>query len=300
MVDPLTSVVALLQPQMANFSIVTGAGRWGIARCEFGEPVYGILLEGRTRLWTEGAEPLELIAGDFVLIPSMPKFTMTSMDPPTDDQIKFEPVRLPDGELRNGSLTAAPDVRLLIGFCKSGSANTALLLSLLPTQIHVRGDPRLSALVQLVIDEAQVQRPAREFVLEKLLELLFVEALRSSKSAVSAPGLLRGLADSRLAAALRCMHESPHASWTMARLAKESALSRSTFFERFTSAVGVAPMAYLLTWRMILAKSLLQKKLSISAVAARVGYSSASAFTVAFTRHYGQPPGKYAASVTAS
>lgn len=298
MMDPITSIVALLQPKMAHFSVVTGAGRWGIARCEFGEPVYGIVLEGRVRLFTEGAEALELVAGDFVLIPCMPKFTMTSIAPPADDQIKFEPVRLPDGELRNGSLTELPDVRLLIGFCKSDSTDQTLLLSLLPAQLHVRGDSRLSALVQLVIDEARAQRHAREFVMEKLLDLIFVEALRSTMNAVNAPGLLRGLADTRLAAAIRCMHESPHTSWTMALLAKEAALSRSTFFERFNSAMGISPMAYLYSLRMALAKNLLRNKTSITQVATSVGYSSASTFTVAFTRYVGRPPGQYLVDAT--
>jgi AraC-like DNA-binding protein len=286
--------VTLLQPQMSYFSIVTGAGRWGIERCEFTEPIYGIMLEGKARLWTEETGQIELEAGDFVLIPSMPKFRMTSFDPPAEDEIQLEPARVPNGELRNGSLSEPADVHFLIGFCKLTTSDASLLLSLLPKLVHVRGDPRLSALVQLVIDEASVQRPAREVVLERLLELLFIEALRTATTAVESPGLLRGLSDTRLAVAIRCIHESPEEHWTMARLAKESALSRSAFFERFNSALGVTPMDYLLAWRMALAKNMLREKTSISEVAVRVGYSSASAFTVAFIRHVGKPPGQYA------
>jgi AraC-like DNA-binding protein len=81
----------------------------------------------------------------------------------------------------------------------------------------------------------------------------------------------------------------------VADLAREAALSRSTFFERFSRTVGVAPMAYLLTWRMALAQDLLRRGAgSIAEVAERVGYSSASTFTVAFARHVGEPPGRYA------
>jgi AraC-like DNA-binding protein len=57
----------------------------------------------------------------------------------------------------------------------------------------------------------------------------------------------------------------------------------------------MAPMAYLLTWRMALAQDLLRRgTASIADVAERVGYSSASTFTVAFARHVGQPPARYA------
>jgi AraC-like DNA-binding protein len=59
--------------------------------------------------------------------------------------------------------------------------------------------------------------------------------------------------------------------------------------------VGLAPMEYLLAWRMALAKKLLrQKENAVADVAERVGYSSASTFTVAFTRYVGLPPARYA------
>jgi AraC-like DNA-binding protein len=91
------------------------------------------------------------------------------------------------------------------------------------------------------------------------------------------------------------MHDSMARPWTVAQLAKEAALSRSAFFERFSRAVGVAPMAYLLAWRMALAKNLLRRKEGgVAEVAERVGYGSASAFSVAFTRHVGLPPTRYA------
>lgn len=97
------------------------------------------------------------------------------------------------------------------------------------------------------------------------------------------------------------MHEMPTRSWTVAQLAREAALSRSAFFERFSRTVGITPMEYLLAWRMALAKKLLRRKeLSIAEVAERAGYSSASTFSVAFTRHVGLPPARYAREQTMS
>ena len=89
--------------------------------------------------------------------------------------------------------------------------------------------------------------------------------------------------------------ERPTHDWSVAELAKEAALSRSTFFERFGRTVGVAPMEYLLAWRMALAKDLLRRNAGgVAEIAERVGYRSASTFSAAFSRHVGRSPTQYA------
>ncbi len=161
--------------------------------------------------------------------------------------------------------------------------------------MHVQGSERLPLLVGLVREETQEQRPGRDLVLARLVEVLLIEALRAAPAQLAGPGLLRGLADKRLAAAIRQMHGDPARAWTVEQLARKSALSRSAFFDRFTRTVGLAPMEYLVAWRMALAKDLLrQQTLAIAEVAQRVGYGSASTFSTAFSRHVGQPPGRYA------
>jgi AraC-like DNA-binding protein len=295
MIDPLAEVVTLLQPGAAFTKIVSGAGPWRVRRSEAGRPFYCVILDGSCRLAVDGDEPITLRAGDFVLIPSAYGFAISSLDPATTDDTNTSPVALPDGEFRLGMQSRPPEVRLLIGYCVFGSPDAALLVSLLPQLVHVSGEKRLATLVQLVGEESRELRPARDVILARLLEVLLIEALRSTAGTVASPGLLRGLADARLAAAIRRMHESPTRTWTVAQLAKEAALSRSAFFERFSRAVGVAPMEYLLAWRMALAKNLLRRKEGgVAEVAKRVGYSSASTFSVAFTRHVGQPPTHYA------
>lgn len=294
-VDPLAEVVTLLQPAVRFSKVVSGAGRWKVRRAEFGQTFYCAILEGSTQLSVDGQDPVVLRAGDFVLIPSAHGFTMSSAEAMTSKDNDALPVMLPNGEFRVGMQNVPHDVRLLVGHCIFGSPDAALLVSLLPQLVLVRGEQRLSTLVQLVGDESRAQRPARDVVLAHLLEVLLIEALRSNTGTATSPGLLRGLGDERLALAIRRMHESPTTAWTVMQLAKEAALSRSAFFERFRRAVGVAPMAYLLTWRMALAKKLLlQKDSGIADVAERVGYSSASTFSVAFTRHVGLAPTRYA------
>jgi transcriptional regulator GlxA family with amidase domain len=94
---------------------------------------------------------------------------------------------------------------------------------------------------------------------------------------ITAPGLLRGLANARLAPAIRQMHGQIARSWTVAQLAKTAVLSRSAFFERFTHTVGLPPMEYLLAWCMAVAKDLLRRhEFGLDEVAERVAYSSAS------------------------
>jgi AraC-like DNA-binding protein len=294
MIDPLAEVVTLLRPSAPFSKLVSGAGRWSVRRAEAGRPFYCVVLDGASRLAVDGREPMILEKGDFVLIPSAFDFTASSLEPPRGKR-ETAHVALADGEVRHGNSSGPPDVRMLVGYCVFASPDASLLVSLLPQLMHVRGEQRLSTLVELVREESRERRPAREVILARLLEVLLIEALRSTAGTAASPGLLRGLVDERLAVAIRRMHESPTKAWTVAQLAKEAALSRSAFFERFSRAVGVAPIEYLLGWRMALAKDLLRrKKVTVAEVAEQVGYSSASTFSVAFTRHVGLPPTHYA------
>lgn len=300
MVDPLAEVVSLLQPAARFAKQVVGAGAWRIRRSDAGQPFYCVVLEGGCRLALGKDEPVELQAGDFVLIPAAFGVAMSSLVPPIGAADSM-PVEVGQGLFRIGAQQGPTDLRILAGHCSFGSPDAALLVPLLPQLVHVRGEQRLATLVQLVSDETRGQRPAREVVLARLLEVLLIEALRSAAGTAASPGLVRGLADARLAAAIRAMHEAPTRAWTVAELAREAALSRSTFFERFSRTVGLAPMEYLLAWRMALAKDLLRRrKAGVAEIAERVGYGSASTFSVAFTRHVGQSPTQYARGLAAA
>jgi AraC-like DNA-binding protein len=296
MVDPLSEVISLLQPGTVFSKGISGAGRWGVRYSAFGQPSFCAVLEGSCRLAVDGQEPITLQAGDFVLLPATPGLTLSGFQPvrpkKVDPRIEASEA---SGEVRHGTQDGRPDVRLLGGYFVFGSPDAALLVSLLPQQIHIRGEPRLEKLVQWVKEEARDERAGRELVLARLVEVLLIEALRSTTGASASAGLLRGLADTRLARSLRQMHERPSHAWTVEQLAQEAALSRSAYFERFTRAVGIPPMEYLLSWRMALAKKLLRSRdRGLGEVAELVGYSSASTFSTAFSRHVGQPPGRFA------
>lgn len=294
MIDPLAEVVSLLKPSARFSKVVSGAGQWRVSRSDAGQPFYCVILEGGACFTVNSNAPIELQSGDFVLVPSADSTAMASLIPPSPE-VKTQPVALGAGEFRVGTPDIPPELRMVVGHCDFESPDAALLVSLLPQLVHIRGEHRLGMLVKLVGEESRAQRPAREEVLSRLLEVLLIEALRSTSGTEASPGLVRGLADSRIASAIRAMHEQSARSWSVAELAQEAALSRSAFFERFNRTVGVSPIAYLLAWRMALAKQMLRQTQSrIADVAERVGYSSASTFSVAFTRHVGVPPSEYA------
>jgi len=299
MTDPLTDVIALLQPRTVFSKRISGAGRWGVRYSPFGQPSFCAVLEGGCRLAVDRHAPITLEAGDFVLLPATPGFTLSGFEPVTPQHLDPAAAPSPSGEVRHGTRGGRPDVRLLGGYFVFGSPDASLLVSLLPAVIHIRGVERLTTLVRLVGEESLDRRPGRDLVLSRLVEVLLIEALRSAPGDAAPPGLLRGLADAHLAPAMRQMHAQVAWSWTMAALARAAALSRSAFFERFTRTVGVPPMEYLLAWRMAVAKDLLRSQsLDLASVAERVGYASPSTFSTAFSRHVGQPPGRYARTVS--
>ena len=293
--DPLSEVIALLQPRAVFSRPISGAGRWGVRYSAFLQPSFCVVLEGRCRLTVDGHRPLTIEAGDFVLLPATPGFTMSGFEPVRLERFDPHVTSTVPGEVRHGTRGGRPDVRLLGGWFVFDSPDSALLVPLLPSLVHVRGLERLTVLVRLVGEEASTRRSGRDLVLTRLVEILLIEALRSTPADHAPPGLLRGLADAQLAPAIRQMHGQLARPWTVVQLAKTAALSRSAFFERFTRTVGLPPMEYLVAWRMAVAKDLLRRQdVGITETAERVGYSSASTFSTAFSRHVGQPPGRYA------
>ena len=290
--DPLTQMIGLLQPSALLSKMVTGSGRWAVRPPGTG-PFYCVMLEGRCQLSVTRRPSVSLGRGDFLLLPAVEDFMVSSPAPPTEGRVT-EPVEVYPGVFHLGD-PGAPDTRMLVGHCAFGSSDTTLLVSLLPDLVVVRDGRRLTMLVELLSEEARCDRPGRDVVLARLLEVLLIEAFRATGEPTAPPGLLRGLADERLAVALRRMHGEPTRPWTVDELAREAALSRSTFFERFRREVGIAPMEYLLRWRIALAKELLRdNRVSVDEIAQRVGYSSSSTFSVAFSRRVGASPTMYA------
>lgn len=293
--DPLTEVIGLLQPRTVFSKGISGAGAWAVRYSDFGFPSFCAVLEGSCLLAVDGQDPVTLQAGDFILLPTTPGFTMSGFDKVTPQLMDSKAAAIATGEIRHGRTEGPADVRLLGGYFEFNSPDSALLVSLMPGIVHLRQSKSLPVLVKLINDECQTALAGQDLVLSRLVEVLLIEALRSTATEQAPPGLLRGLADERVALAIREIHRDPARSWTVAAMAQLSALSRTAFFQRFARTVGVLPMEYLLRWRMALAKDLLKRQnLGLTEVADRTGYQSASAFSTAFSRYTGQSPSSYA------
>lgn len=276
---------------------MSGAGEWSIRYEPTVNPSFCIVLEGACLLHPDGAGVMELREGDFVLLPETPGFRLATDLGLAPSLVSPQHVR----EARHGAPSGEATMRMLGGYFQVDRANAQLLVKLLPPAVHVRreeaGAGRLRRIVELIADEADTDRPGRELILERLVQVLLVEALRfrSASAARQERGLLAGLSDPALARPLREIHGNVARRWTVAELARTAHMSRAVFAERFTRKVGMPPMQYILEWRMALAKDLLRgERPPLVAVAERVGYQSASAFSTAFARLTGCPPSEFA------
>ncbi|MEO1140300.1 MAG: AraC family transcriptional regulator [Pseudomonadota bacterium] len=295
MADPLSEVISLLRPQAPSTKLAHASGPFRVCRDDVEEVFYCMLLAGQAKLEVYGHAPVNLTAGSFVLIPAIAPFAVSSLVPPPPAGLVSQPVAGADGITRIGTLDGPAEVEMLVGHCSFGSPDAALLVSLLPDMILVEGENRLAALATMVQSEACADRPARDAVVEHLLQILLIEAFRSTAQPDETSALVSGLTDARIGAALRAIHAAPDHPWTILELAREAGLSRSAFFTRFSRIVGISPMGYLLNWRMTLAKDMLRLgNRGIAEISEMIGYGSSSAFSTAFARHVGAPPGEYA------
>ena len=270
--------------------MVEAGGRWQVERTDIASPFYAAIVEGCCRLTVTDRPPVMLKAGDFVLIPDLHSFSMRSEVAPPPGAARV-PLETGPGTFRLGPADAPVEMRALIGHCRFAAPERQLLLSLLPEMIHLSGHDRLMALAPVIHDETRSDRPARGMILERLLEVLMIEALRSSPGPDRPPGLLRGMSDPSLATALSRIHGDPAGELSVAELARDAGMSRSSFYARFQAALGCAPMEYVTAWRMAVARDLLlDGRLTNAQIAERVGYGSASAFGLAFVRHEGVSP----------
>jgi len=293
--DPLTDIVALLRPHAAFSKPITGRGRWGVHYTAYGSPSFCIVLEGQCWLTIEGDAPRLLERGDFLLLPVTPAFTLVS-----EPGVDCVPGRPSQTGVRHGDPQGDPDFRMIGGTFQIELANAGLL-GLVSEKIHIRSaecdTSRLTRIIDLIMDEYAAERPGRDMLLERFLEIMLVESLRwPSLHHESVPaGLIAGLRDAPIAGALRAMHSDVGHGWTVAELAKHAGMSRSAFATRFAATIGCAPMEYLSRWRMSLAQDALSRGgKSLDRLAEEIGYESASAFSTAFRRRLGCAPGAFA------
>jgi AraC-like DNA-binding protein len=252
------------------------------------------VVRGRGYLWLDTpGDVVELAPGTIALVRGGP-----------NHYIGHEPgaVCLEPDEFRARHAQARPDdspqatVFLCGAYQFSGDVGRGLL-DALPQVMTLSAaiDDPLRDVITLLSRELVRTEPAQQIVLDRLLDLLLVLAIRSDfRRSATAPRWYQASTDPRLSAALQAMHGNAAYPWTVPELAAVSGLSRAAFARAFREALGQAPVQYLTEWRMTLAREHLRAgDLTLAQIADAVGYGSPFAFAAAFQRHHGEPPGAW-------
>jgi len=295
--DPLSQILQLARVQTVISGGFVAGGAWSL---RFPAPqklkIAGVV-RGECQVAVEGLEPVDAIAGDvFLLSESRSLVYASDLTQPSLDATKV--FTRDAGALV--SIGGGDDVSIIGGHVELDPASRELLLDVLPPLVHVRAPlPQaqvLQWLLEQLVSEQTAALPGASIVASQLAQLMFVQALRLHLDACKRPkpGWLRAVTDERLIPAIRLMHDDPGRAWQLEELARASAMSRSTFAQRFRESAGIAPLAYLTQWRMRLAsRSLSYESVPVSDLARRLGYASESAFSNAFKRIVGMSPRHY-------
>ena len=256
----------------------------------------------------DGLPPVRLQAGDVVLFPHGDRHVISSAPGLTPSEQRPEllfarggprpvPISFQEGLVDAGPMPIeSADAAMVCGFLGCDLRPFNPLIAALPRILQLPAS-RTGGWVAHAIDQAVLEsnerRPGGEAVLERLSEMMFVDAARRYLESLpeDSVGWLAGLREHHVGRALALMHERPEREWSVDDLGREVGLSRSALHERFVRYVGMAPMQYLASWRMQLGARLLRESSRMVAdIALEVGYDSEAAFARAFKRMAGMPP----------
>ena len=252
------------------------------------------VIQGRAWLWLDDPRAaLELAPGDVALVRGGP-----------DHYLGCEPgaacLSPEQFQTRHSGDDRSGDRRTSVFLCGayrfSGDVGRGLVEALPPVlPLSAAADDPLHDVIALLSRELAASAPGQQTVLDRLLDVLLVLAMRAGfQQSATAPRWYRASADPRLGPALNAMHADAARPWTVPELATASGLSRAAFARSFQQALGQAPIQYLTDWRMTLARDHLRTgDLTLAQIAARTGYASPYAFAAAFRRHHGLPPGQW-------
>lgn len=293
--DPLSQLLELVDARTLYAGGFTSGGSWAIRFPPPRKIKFFVVARGRCQLALDGIEhPFALEAGDVFLLSRDLAFTMASdlaLHPRAAEEV-FAGISsgiVPLGE--------SADFLLLGGHVDTHQAAGRLLIKSLPDYVHLPatapGADCLGALIAELVAEAIGCAPGAEIACSSLAHLLLIQIIRrhlANKGPLE-PGWLRAACDPRLGPALELMHGAPAHPWSLAELARASAMSRTAFAHHFRAVAGMPPLTYLTEWRMRLAEHALRKAgSSVARVAHSVGYGSEAAFSTAFKRVMGHSP----------
>lgn len=297
--DALTGVLDLLRVRGAVMATVRANAPWGLQLSRATGATFHAVTAGACWVRLPGRSPRELVAGDVVLLPLGAAHTIASH--PTGAARAWDRVAKGRAKTASGEIVLSgrgATTQLICAAYDYDRGVTHPLLSLLPPALVVPGNDARDArsTLQLLAREIATRSEGSSVVVDRLIDVLFVQVMRAwiVRQEDRGRSWLMRLRDPRTASVLATMHADPGAAWTVDRLARETNQSRASLTRHFTALVGEPPLAYLTRWRMELAaRQLRETDDAVNAIARRVGYTSEFAFSRAFARERGQPPGRY-------
>ena len=264
--------------------------------------IFHLLIDGPAFTQVEGGGLLGLLPGDIVVFPHGDPHRLGNGLPMKllDERAILAHIQCRTlGPMRGGG--DGEVTRFVCGYMACDPQLCRPILEGLPRvlKINVRAGASgrwLEDSIRRLVEEAGNDQPGSEAMLAKLSEALFVETLRQYVASLPAEetGWLAGARDPVVGKSLAILHSRVNHPWTIAELAKEVGMSRSTLLERFGRYLSEPPMAYLMRWRLQLAaRRLTSTPRSVAEIASEVGYESEAAFNRAFKREFGSPPAKF-------
>ena len=302
--DALSSVLRTVYPRGRVFGRTELGGSWGMEIPPGPKAYFHVVIRGACRLRLSQSDVvIELQPGDLALLPHGIGHQLLdehgSATVPLERFWREDPASHGSRVLRLG--VGPVETELICGAFELGQPEDHPLIGLLPPYIIAPGEggqtaPWLTATLQQLANEMMQTRPGAEILIARLLDVILVQAMRVwlETQPVERPSWLGALRDPDLGLVLGLMHESPDRPWTVATLAAEVAMSRSTFAQRFKALVGEPPLVYLAKWRLSMAAQWLRaERGSLLEIALRAGYRSEAAFSKAFKRRFGVSPMAY-------
>jgi AraC-like DNA-binding protein len=265
--------------------------------------LYHLLIDGSAIVEMEDGQAVPLAPGDVVIFPHGEPHHMSSgrgTRPPFPNYGITPKIKARDlSPLRAGGGGAVS--RFVCGYMTCDPHLSRPILDGLPSvfKVNIRADASgnwLESSILHLVEESASGRVGSEAMLAKLSEALFVDTLRRYVAGLPEQqrGWLAGARDPIVGKSLGLLHGRIAHPWTIADLAEEVGISRSALVERFTRYLAEPPMTYLTRWRLQLAAQSLKKtSRGVADIATDIGYESEAAFSRAFKREFGQPPGRY-------
>ncbi|MEV5646752.1 AraC family transcriptional regulator [Nocardia sp. NPDC052254] len=291
--DVLSETIAAIRTGDPTSGLFVRHAPWGRAYPVVPGTGFHVVLHGSCWLIPPAGDPIDLRAGDVVLMPHGADHVLVdSLDTAVTEQAHpGEPREIPGPGIRS---------ELMCGAYELGRRRSHPMLEELPDFIHLPAHPSRHAALRGVLDllaaEIAEPRAGTDAAIATLLETLVLFALRAwfEDQAPTSTGWAAAFTDPAVTAVLRAIHAAPERAWTVPELGAIAGVSRATLGRRFAATVGEPPLSYLTRWRMLTAARLLRDTdTPLASVAHKVGYQSEFAFAKAFKREYGLAPGRY-------